>query len=171
MGMTLSEELKWRGFVNQTTFDDISAIDGEPMTFYWGVDPSADSMQVGNFVIAMMIKHFIRHGHKPVLLVGGATGLIGDPDGKTDERELKSIEQVEQNKKGIAGQYARVFEGADLPIVDNYDWFKNMNYMSFLRDVGKHVPMSQMQGREFVQSRLGEEGAKPKRIRYKPISR
>ncbi|MCA9347035.1 tyrosine--tRNA ligase [Candidatus Saccharibacteria bacterium] len=159
MGMTLSEELQWRGFVNQSTFEDIKAIDGDPITFYWGVDPSADSMQVGNFVIAMMIKHFINHGHKPVLLVGGATGLIGDPDGKSDERELKSVEQVEHNKKAISAQYRRVFEGADLPIVDNYDWFKGMNYMSFLRDVGKHVPMSQMLGREFVQARLGADGS------------
>jgi tyrosyl-tRNA synthetase len=156
--MTLSEELQWRGFVNQTTLEDIKQIDGEPITFYWGVDPSADSMQVGNFVIAMMIKHFIKHGHKPILLVGGATGLIGDPDGRNDERELKSIEQVEHNTKAIAAQYYKVFEGAELPIVDNYDWFKDINYMSFLRDVGKHVPLSQMLGREFVQNRLGEEG-------------
>lgn len=157
--MTLSEELQWRGFVNQTTLADINEIDKDSITFYWGVDPSADSMQVGNFAIAMMIKHFINHGHKPILLVGGATGLIGDPDGKTDERELKSVEQVEHNKKAIAAQYRRIFGDTELPIVDNYDWFKDMNYMTFLRDVGKHVPMSQMLGREFVQTRLGEEGS------------
>jgi len=157
--MTLSEELQWRGFVHQTTLDDIKQLDGESITFYWGVDPSSDSMQVGNFSIAMMIKHFIKHGHKPILLVGGATGLIGDPDGKNDERRLSSLEQVEHNKKSIARQYDRIFEGANLPIVDNLDWFKKMNYIDFLRDVGKHVPMSQMLGREFVQSRLGEEGS------------
>ncbi len=157
--MTLSEELQWRGFVNQTTLEDITLLDGDPITFYWGVDPSADSMQAGNFAIAMMIKHFIRHGHKPILLVGGATGLIGDPDGKDDERDLQSIEQIEFNKNSIATQYKRIFEGADLPIVDNFDWFKNMNFLDFLRRVGKHVPMSQMLGREFIQSRLGEEGS------------
>ncbi len=156
--MSLSEELQWRGFVNQTTLEDISLLDTQKFTFYWGVDPSADSMQVGNFVIAMMIKHFIKAGHKPILLVGGATGMIGDPDGKDDERQLLSVEQVEHNKRSIAQQYERIFEGANLPIVDNFDWFKNMKYLDFLRRVGKHVPMSQMLGREFVQTRLGEGG-------------
>lgn len=155
---TLSEELTWRGFVNQTTFKDITALDGEPLTFYWGVDPSADSMQVGNFAMAMMVRHFIDHGHKAILLVGGATGLIGDPDGKKQERDLQTVEQIGRNKAGIAAQYERVFAGKPFEIVDNYDWFKNMNYLTFLRDVGKHVPMSHMLGREFVQSRLKDDG-------------
>lgn len=157
--MTLSEELQWRGFVNQTTYKDLSVLDGDPITFYWGVDPSADSMQVGNFAMAMMVKHFIKHGHKAYLLVGGATGLIGDPDGKSEERSLKPVEEVEHNKQAIAEQYRQVFSGLSFDIVDNYDWFKDMNYLSFLRDVGKHVPMRQMLGREFVQSRLDENGA------------
>lgn len=157
--MLLSEELEWRGFVNQTTFKDIRALDGEPITFYWGVDPSADSMHIGQLAMAMMIGHFIKHGHRAILLVGGATGLIGDPDGKAEERELKSIEEVERNKQGIAAQYKKLFAGRDFEIVDNYDWFKKIGYLEFLRDVGKHVPMRQMLGREFVQSRLGEDGA------------
>lgn len=157
--MTLSEELQWRGFVNQTTFADITDLDKQPITFYWGVDPSAKSMQIGNFAMAMMVRHFIDHGHKAILLVGGATGLIGDPDGKADERNLKTIEEVEANKAGIAAQYKKVFEGKSFEIVDNYDWFKGIGYLQFLRDVGKHVPMRQMLGREFVQSRLGENGA------------
>jgi tyrosyl-tRNA synthetase len=157
--MTLSEELSWRGFVNQTTYKDITELDKEPITFYWGVDPSADSMTVGNFAMAMMVRHFIDHGHKAILLVGGATGLIGDPDGKAQERNLKSLEEVERNKQAIVAEYTKVFAGKDFEIVDNYDWFKDMNYLAFLRDVGKHVPMRQMLGREFVQSRLGEEGA------------
>jgi len=157
--MKLSEELAWRGFVNQTTYTDISALDGEPITFYWGVDPSANSMTIGNFAMAMMVRHFITHGHKAILLVGGATGMIGDPDGKADERNLKSLDEIAANKTAIAEQYRRVFDGQDFEIVDNYDWFKDMNYLTFLRDIGKHVPMRQMLGREFVQSRLGEEGA------------
>lgn len=158
--MTLSEELTWRGFRNQTTYKDIAAaLDGDPITFYWGVDPSADSMTVGNFSVAMMIRHFIDHGHKAILLVGGATGLIGDPDGKHEERDLKSVEEVDRNKRAIAEEYKRVFAGHDFAIVDNYDWFKDMGYLQFLREVGKHVPMRQMLGREFVQSRLSEEGA------------
>jgi tyrosyl-tRNA synthetase len=157
--MTLSEELAWRGFVNQTTFGDPAALDGEPITFYWGVDPSADSMTVGNLAAAMMVRHFIEKGHKAILLVGGATGLIGDPDGKKTERELQSPEQIANNKKKIAAQYGVIFAGQKFEMVDNYDWFKTIGYLHFLRDIGKHVPMRQMLGRDFVQSRLGEGGA------------
>lgn len=157
--MTLSEELAWRGFTNQTTLKDVSALDSQPLSFYWGVDPSADSMTVGNLAIAMMVRHFIDHGYRAVLLVGGATGLIGDPDGKKQERELKPIEEIEQNKQAITHQYERLFAGQTFEVVDNYDWFKGMGYLQFLREVGKHVPMRQMLGREFVQSRLSEEGA------------
>ena len=159
--MTLSEELTWRGFANQTTYPDVSVLDDrqQPITFYWGVDPSADSMTVGHLSIAMMVRHFIEHGHKAILLVGGATGLIGDPDGKKTERELLTPEEVQHNKESIAAQYKTVFAGQPFEIVDNYDWFKDMGYLDFLRVVGKHVPMRQMLGRDFVQSRLGEAGA------------
>lgn len=156
--MKLSEELTWRGFVNQTTYDDISILDGDPISFYWGVDPSSNSMTIGNFAAAMMVRHFIDHGHKAYLLVGGATGMIGDPDGKADERNLKTLDEIAKNKAGIAAQYNNIFAGKNFTMVDNYDWFKDMNYLDFLRMVGKHVPMSQMLGREFIQSRLGAEG-------------
>ncbi len=157
--MTAAEELAWRGFVNQTTYKDVSVFDGEPITFYWGVDPSADSMTIGNLAAAMMVKCLVKHGHKPVLLVGGATGLIGDPDGKENERNLISIEDIERYKTGIVGQYQQLFGGAELTIVDNYDWFKTMGYLDFLRDVGKHVPMRQMLARDFVGTRLGDGGS------------
>lgn len=157
--MKLSEELQWRGFVNQTTFDDLSVLDGAPISFYFGVDPSADSMQIGNLAAAMMVRHFIDHGHKAFLLVGGATGMIGDPDGKKDERNLKTLDEIAKNKAGIAAQYRQVFNGKAFTLVDNYDWFKDINYLDFLRMVGKHVPMSQMLGRDFVQARLGEDGS------------
>lgn len=157
--MTLSEELQWRGFANQTTYKDFQILDGDPITFYFGVDPSSDSMTIGNLASAMMSAHFMNHGHKAVLLVGGATGMIGDPDGKSTERDLLTLEQIEINKKAIAEQYRQVFSGQDFTIVDNYDWFKDMNYLDFLRTVGKHVPMRQMLGRDFVQSRLSEDGA------------
>lgn len=156
--MKLSEELTWRGFVNQTTYKDPKALDGEPIIFYFGVDPSADSMTIGNLGAAMMIKHFINHGHKAVLLVGGATGLIGDPDGKATERDLKTKEEVERNKQSIVAEYGTVFSGQKFDVVDNYDWFKDIGFIEFLRDIGKHVPMRQMLGRDFVQSRLGESG-------------
>jgi tyrosyl-tRNA synthetase len=156
--MTLSEELKWRGFVNQTTFTDITELDKEPRTFYLGIDPSASSMTIGNLAVVMMVRHFISHGHKAVLLVGGATGMIGDPDGKKQERDLLTLEQIDTNKKAIAAQYQQILGDLQFEVVDNYDWFKDMGYLQFLRDVGKHVPMRVMLGREFVQSRLGEDG-------------
>lgn len=157
--MKLSEELHWRGLVNQTTFDDLTVLDGAPMTLYFGVDPSGHGMQIGNLAAAMMVRRFVEHGHKVYLLVGGATGLIGDPDGKLDERNLKAIEEITENKLEIARQYGQVFGGKKFTIVDNYDWFKDINYLDFLRTIGKHVPMSQMLGREFIKERLGEGGA------------
>lgn len=157
--MTLSEELAWRGFTNQTTYKDTKVLDGKPIAFYFGVDPSADSMQIGNLAAAMMVRHFIERGHKAILLVGGATGLIGDPDGKTNERLLQSEEVVEHNKTSIVAQYGTIFSGKKFEVVDNYDWFKDVGYVQFLREVGKHVPMRQMLGRDFVQSRLGESGS------------
>lgn len=157
--MTLSEELSWRGFVNQTTLGSVTDLDSTEITFYWGVDPSADSMTIGNLAAAMMVRHFIDYGHKAYLLVGGATGMIGDPDGKADERNLKTFDEIEKNKAAIAMQYRQLFDGKDFELVDNYDWFKNINYLEFLREVGKNVPMSQMLGREFIQARLGEGGS------------
>lgn len=154
--MKLSEELAWRGFVNQTTYKQPAALDSKRVIFYWGVDPSSDSMTVGNLATAMMVRHFIEAGHKAVLLVGGATGLIGDPDGKSSERELLSDEQLEQNRRAIAGQYKTIFAGQDFEVVDNLDWFKNIKFVEFLRDVGKHVPMRQMLGRDFVKERVRE---------------
>lgn len=157
--MKLSEELAWRGFANQTTIKDLSILDGQPISFYWGVDPSADSMTVGHLACAMMVRHFIEAGHKAYLLVGGATGMIGDPDGKADERSLKTLDEIAKNKAGIATQYATVFAGKDFTLVDNYDWFKDISYLDFLRTVGKNVPLSQMLSRDFVQARIGEFGS------------
>lgn len=156
--MTLSEELAWRGFVAQTTVDDIKKLD-DPRTFYLGMDPSADSLTIGNLAVAMLARQFIEHGYKAILLVGGATGLIGDPDGKKQERDLKTLDEIARNKAALAAQYQLVFAGKQFDLVDNYDWFKEIGYLEFLRDVGKHVPMRQMLGRDFVQSRLGQDGA------------
>ncbi len=145
--------------MHQTTYKDATALDGAPITFFCGVDPSADSMTVGNLATAMMIRRFIDHGHKAILLVGGATGLIGDPDGKKQERDLLSVDDVARNKAAIVAQYQTLFADQSFEVVDNYDWFKDFNYLDFLREVGKHVPLSQMLGREFVQERLGDDGS------------
>lgn len=154
----LSQELTWRGFVNQTTFEDITQID-TPLTLYWGVDPSADSMTVGNFAAAMLVRHFIDHGHTVILLVGGATGLIGDPDGKKQERDLRDASVVQRNVEALTRQYQTLFAGKSFEIVNNYDWFKTINYIEFLHQIGKHVSMTQMLDREFVQSRIGAGGS------------
>ena len=156
--MTLSEELAWRGFINQYTFSDITDIDTESRTFYWGVDPSGPSMTIGHLAPAMMIRHLMNHGYKAILLVGGATGMIGDPDGKKQERDLLTLEQIEKNKAAIVEQYTRVFAGKDFEVVDNYDWFKDMGYLQFLREVGKKTSMTQLLDREFIKNRIGEGG-------------
>lgn len=157
--MKLSEELNWRGFINQTTYDDVAALDNMQISFYIGVDPSADSMTIGNLVAMMLVRHFIEHGHKAYMLVGGATGLIGDPDGKSNERSSRTVEEITKNKACIVAQYSQVLAGKEFTVVDNYDWFKDMNYLDFLRDIGKHVPVSSMLGRDFVKSRLGVDGS------------
>ena len=156
--MTLAEELTWRGLINQTTFADIKDIN-EPRTFYFGVDPSAPSMTIGNLAAMMLCRHFIDHGHKPLLLVGGATGMIGDPDGKKQERDLRNAETVARNVESLAAQFRQVFRGQDFEIVDNADWFSQINYIDFLHKIGKHISMTQLLDREFVQQRIGEGGA------------
>lgn len=154
---TLSEELSWRGFVNQTTFADITDLDKETRTFYLGVDPSASSMHIGNLAAVMLVKHLSNAGYNPIVLVGGATGMIGDP--KQDvERELKSLDEIARNKAGIATQYRTLLDGGDFEVVDNYDWFKTIGYLDFLRDVGKHFSMTQLLDREFIKARIGEGG-------------
>ena len=156
--MTLSEELAWRGFINQSTFADIKELDEQTRTFYWGVDPSADSMTIGHLAPAMMIRHFMNHGYKAILLAGGATGMIGDPDGKKQERDLKSPEEISRNVDGLVAQYKTVFAGQEFDIVNNYDWFHEIGFLQFLREVGKHMSMTQLLDREFIKSRIGEGG-------------
>lgn len=157
--MTLSEELSWRGFINQYTFADITELDRETRTFYWGVDPSADSMTVGNLAAAMMVLHFMNYGYSPILLAGGATGLIGDPDGKKQERDTRDPEMVAQNVESLVKQFKQLFSDKDFEVVDNYDWFKSLSYLEFLREVGKNVSMTQLLSRDFLQARIGEGGS------------
>lgn len=157
--MKLSEELRWRNQVQDTTYTDLSILDREKAKFYIGVDPSADSMTIGNLAAMLLARRMIEAGHQAYLLVGGATGMIGDPDGKKDERARKDLATVEANKRGIVKQFRQLFAGQNFMIVDNYDWFKDMNYVQFLHQVGKFVPMSQMLSREFVKSRLGDDGS------------
>lgn len=154
--MTLLEELQWRGFVNQSTFPKPEDIN-EPRTFYLGVDPSAPSMHIGNLAAVMLVKHLVNHGHKAIVLVGGATGMIGDPK-EDNERDLKTLDEIAINKKGIAAQYEKLLGGEPFTIVDNYDWFKDIGYLEFLRDIGKHFSMTQLLDRDFIKARIGEGG-------------
>ncbi len=152
--MNLSEELKWRGQIKDKTFAKLSWLD-TPQTFYLGSDGSADSLTIGNLAIYMLARRLREHGWKAVLLVGGATGLIGDPGGKDEERALKSREEVRKNIFAIESQVKQLFSGMDFTLVDNYDWFKGIGYLDFLRDVGKHYSMTDLLQRDFIQSRIG----------------
>lgn len=116
-------------------------------------------MTIGNLAAAMMVRWFLEYSHEVYLLVGGATGMIGDPDGKKDERELRSAETVRENSEAIIDQYRHLFSGKDLEIVNNADWFAHINYIDFLHEIGKHMPMTQLLDREFVQTRIGEGGS------------
>ena len=157
--MNLSEELIYRGFMAQSTIDNPAELDARASKkFYWGADPSADSLTIGNLAAMMMCACFIRHGYEPYFLVGGATGQIGDPK-ENGERELKTLDEVEHNKVCIKEQIERIVGLDNATILDNYDWFKNMNYLSFLREVGKVFSMTQLLDRQFVQNRIGEGGA------------
>jgi len=157
--MKLSEELIWRGFQAETTIKDPAALDNrENKQFYWGADPSADSLTIGNLAALMMCACFVRHGYKPYLLVGGATGQIGDPK-DTGERELKSLEEVEHNKQCIREQIERVISADNVTMLDNLDWFRDMRYLDFLRTIGKSFSMTQLMDRKFIQSRMGEGGS------------
>ena len=166
--MKLSEELIYRGFVAETTLEKPEDLDNrESKKFYWGADPSADSLTIGNLAALLMCACFVRHGYEPYLLVGGATGQIGDPK-ENSERDLKSLDEVEHNKKCIREQIEKVINAGDgevrdyvtpgLTMVDNYDWFKDMNYLAFLREIGKNFSMTQLLDRQFVQNRIGAGG-------------
>ncbi|WP_369000033.1 tyrosine--tRNA ligase [Candidatus Nanosynbacter sp. TM7-074] len=151
--MKLSEELKWRGFWNQTTFTDDKLIDSENFTLYLGTDPSADSLHVGHLAVYMMVRHFLERGHKVFLLVGGGTGMIGDMR-DTEERSLLSYAEIEHNKRALKAQVSQIFAGRDFTLVDNADWLGNLELLPFLRDIGKNFNMADLIGREFFKARI-----------------
>ena len=157
--MKLSEELQWRGFVAEHTLDQISDLDKAPHNFYWGTDPSADSLHIGHLAALMMCACFVRHGYTPYYLVGGATGQIGDPK-DTVERDLKGLDEIEKNKVALAKQIIKVTHSPEgTQLVDNYDWFKDIKFLPFLREIGKAFSMTQLLDRQFVQKRIGEGGS------------
>ena len=150
--MSLSEDLAWRGLIKDKTFDSNKWLD-KPQAFYHGVDASSDSMTIGNLAAMMMARRLIEAGWQAVLLAGGATSLIGDPK-ETEERELKPRQEIEKNVEGIKTQIKQLFAGKEFTLVDNYNWFKNVGYLDFLREVGKNFAMSELMQREFITERL-----------------
>lgn len=151
--MKLSEELKWRGFWNQTTFQDSKVLDSEKRTIYLGADPSADSLHIGHLSVYMMVRRFLDHGHKVVLLIGGGTGMIGDMR-DTEERQLLSPEIVAKNTEALKSQVSKLFAGQDFEVVNNADWLSKIELIPFLRDIGKNFNMAELISRDFFKSRI-----------------
>ncbi|TAL15239.1 tyrosine--tRNA ligase [Patescibacteria group bacterium] len=156
--MTLSEELAWRGFINQTTFEDIKDLDTSSRTFYHGFDASADSQTIGNLAAMMFDMVFIRHGYKAVLVAGGSTSLVGDPGGKDSERPVQTPETIAYNVARARKQLEIIFADQPFTMVNNLDWTKDMTVLDFLRDIGKNYNVSSLIQRDYIANRLGEGG-------------
>ena len=158
MNLNFIEELKWRGMLQDIMPGTDELLKKKPVKGYIGFDPTSDSLGVGNLVQVMILLHFQRCGHQPVALVGGATGMVGDPSGKSAERNLLSEEILQANLKGQQKQLEKFLDFSDGPtqasIVNNYDWFKNFNFLDFIRDVGKHITVNYMMSKDSVKSRL-----------------
>lgn len=151
--MTNWEELEWRGLIKDTAGEDLKdKINNESITFYWGTDPTADSLHLGHYSSLVTAKRLAKMGHHPILLVGGATGLIGDPR-PTAEREIISKEAVEKNLDGIRTQVNNLFNG-NVEVVNNYDWISKFDFIDFLRDVGKYINVNYMLDKDIIRRRL-----------------
>lgn len=151
--MTFYDELEWRGLIKDTAGEDIKdKINSGNITFYWGTDPTADSLHLGHYSSLVTAKRFANAGHHPILLVGGSTGLIGDPR-PTAEREIMAKEKLEKNMAGIRAQVDKLFDGK-AEIVNNYDWTKDYTYLDFLRDIGKYINVSYMLNKDIIARRL-----------------
>ncbi len=155
--MKLSEILYERGYVNQFSGDSLEAItdtDGPKRTLYLGVDPTADSMHVGQLQGILVLRRFIEHGHRLIILVGGGTGMVGDPGGKSTERNLLSDETVDSNAESLKKQFIQLLGSDNFEMVNNADWLRKISMMEFLRDVGKHFTVNEMIKRDSVRPRL-----------------
>ena len=151
--MTNWEELEWRGLIKDVAGNDIAdKINNESVTFYWGTDPTADSLHLGHYSSLITAKRLMKMGHKPILLCGGATGRIGDPR-PTSEREIISIDTLNHNVECIRKQIDKIFDGK-AKLVNNYDWFKGYEYLDFLRDIGKYINVNYMLSKDIINRRL-----------------
>ena len=160
--MNLLEELRWRGMVQDITPGTEEQLKKEMTAGYIGFDPTADSLHIGSLVPILLLVHLQKAGHKPVALVGGATGMVGDPSGKSEERNLLSEEILHHNQEGIRKQLMRYLDFNPslkncAEMVNNYDWFKGISFLNFIRDVGKHITVNYMMAKDSVKKRLESE--------------
>ncbi|MDR2848589.1 MAG: tyrosine--tRNA ligase [Bacteroidales bacterium] len=161
--MNFVEELRWRGMIHDIMPGAEEVLQKEMTTAYVGIDPTADSLHIGHLVGVMMLRHFQRCGHKPLALVGGATGMIGDPSMKSQERNLLSEDELRHNQACIKQQLAKFLDfGSTAPnaaeMVNNYDWMKGFTFLDFIRDIGKHITVNYMMSKDSVKKRLTGEG-------------
>lgn len=158
--MNLIEELQWRGMLHDMTPGTEEQLSKEMTSGYVGFDPTADSLHIGNFVPIMLLVHLQRAGHKPIVLVGGATGLVGDPSGKSQERQLLEIDQIHHNLDCQKKQLEKFLDfdcgKNSAEVVNNYDWFKDFSFLEFIRDVGKHITVNYMMAKDSVKKRLDD---------------
>jgi len=155
----LSEVLKERGYVYQFSSTKLAEItDGPKRTVYLGVDPSADSFHVGHLQAMLVLRRFLEDGHNVILLIGGGTGMIGDPSGKSEERNLLDEQALETNTRGLEAQAKKLFNGLEFVLLDNGEWLKSLELIPFLRDIGKHFSVNAMLQRDSVKDRLEREG-------------
>ncbi len=160
--MNFVEELKWRGMIHDIMPGTEELLNKERTSGYIGFDPTADSLHIGHMVQVMMLMHFQRAGHTPIALVGGATGMIGDPSGKSEERNLLDETSLRRNQEAIKIQLAKFLDfKSDKPnkalMVNNYDWMKDFSFLAFIRDIGKHITVNYMMSKDSVKKRIGSE--------------
>jgi len=158
MPVNFVEELRWRGMLQDIMPGTEELLGKEVVTGYIGFDPTADSLHIGSLIPIMMLKHMQRAGHRPIALVGGATGMVGDPSGKSDERNLLDEDTLNKNIAGVQGVLSRFLDFDDsengAKLVNNYDWMKNFSFIEFIRDVGKHITVNYMSAKDSVKKRI-----------------
>ena len=156
------EELRWRGLLHDITPGTEEQLNKEITSAYIGFDPTADSLHIGSLVQIILLMHFQQYGHKPIALVGGATGMIGDPSGKSSERNLLDEATLSKNIKGMKNQLARFLDFTSSSpnaavLVNNFDWMKNLSFLDFARDIGKHITVNYMMSKDSVKNRLNPD--------------
>lgn len=162
--MNFIEELEWRGMIHSVMPGTDEQLKKEMTTAYVGIDPTADSLHIGHLVSVMMLRHFQRAGHKPIALIGGATGMIGDPSMKSAERNLLDEETLRHNQEAIKKQLSKFLDfdsdaANAAELVNNYEWMKNYSFLNFIRDIGKHITVNYMMAKDSVKKRLSSESS------------